>query len=66
MNLKNVRIKNNLTQLQLAGLIGVDVSTVTKWETGNSYPRAEMLPGIARTLGCSIDELFSDEEREAG
>ena len=66
MNLKNIRIRNNLTQLQLAGKIGVDVSTVTKWETGSSYPRAEMLPGIAKTLGCSIDELFSAEEKEAG
>ena len=33
---------------------------VCKWETGVSVPRTELLPLLARVLGCSIDELFDD------
>lgn len=59
-NLKSIRIKCGLTQSKLAALIGVEVSTVTKWETCTSYPRAEMLPELAKILGCTIDELYAD------
>jgi len=47
----------------LARLLGVEVSTVTKWETGDSYPRAEMLPDIAKLLGCKIDDLYAEAEK---
>ena len=50
-----------MTQAQLAAILGLEVSTVTKWETGDSYPRAEMLPEIARVLECTIDALYADE-----
>lgn len=48
----------NLTQDDVAKKIGVDRSTVAKWETGQSFPRAELLPKLASILNCTIDELF--------
>lgn len=47
------------TQTQLADKLGISQSTIAMWETGKAYPRADMLPAIAETLGCSIDELFA-------
>lgn len=47
-----------MTQVAFAAAIGIDRSTVAKWETGKAYPRADMLPDIAMALGCTIDALF--------
>ena len=61
------RLKLGMTQADLAGALGVDPSTVAKWESEKAYPRADLLPKIARLLGCTIDELYADEpEKEEG
>lgn len=57
------RIGLGLSQAELAKAMNVEVSTVAKWETGSSYPRAKLFPKLADTLGCSIDELFGREKR---
>ena len=55
------------TQARLARKLGISRATVAMWETGKSRPRYDMLPKIARLLGCTIDELYADEpEKEAG
>ncbi|WP_346705302.1 helix-turn-helix transcriptional regulator [uncultured Agathobaculum sp.] len=55
------------TQARLARELGISRATVAMWETGKSRPRYDMLPKIARLLGCTIDELYADEpEKEAG
>ena len=28
------------------------------WESGKSFPRAELLPRLAKLLECTVDELF--------
>lgn len=56
--IKIYRQKNGITQAALANILGVKQTTVAMWETNGSYPRAEMLPAIAKTLGCSIDALY--------
>ncbi len=48
----------NLTQFDVAKLLGVDRSTVAKWETSQSLPRAELLPKLAEILNCTTDELL--------
>ena len=58
--IKILREKNDLTQEALCKLTGVTQSAVAKWETGESRPRADKLPELARILGCSIDELFGE------
>lgn len=63
MSIANMRIRIHNTQLELARKIGVDRSTIAKWETGKSMPRAEMLPKLAECLGCTVDELLKKEVR---
>lgn len=58
--IKELRIKKNLTQAYLAEQLGVDKTTVSKWEIGTSSPRANMLPEIARILDCSIKDLYGN------
>jgi len=56
--IKALREKADLTQQRLGELLGVVQSTVAMWETGESMPRADKLPELARILGCTIDELY--------
>lgn len=56
--IKALREKTELTQQRLGELLGVVQSTVAMWETGESMPRADKLPELARILGCTIDELY--------
>ena len=65
INLKNLQVlrrKNNLTQAEVAITLGVSASSVAKWETTNTFPRAELLPALADLLHCSIDDLFGRGE----
>ena len=37
-NIKNARTKKNMTQLELADIVGVSYQAVSNWERGNSMP----------------------------
>ena len=60
MNIDIKRVNAGLSQERLANLLKVERSTVAKWETGKSMPRAELLPKIAKILGCTVDDLLND------
>lgn len=60
MNIAIKRVNAGLSQERLANLLKVDRSTVAKWETGKSMPRAELLPKIAKILCCTVDDLLND------
>lgn len=56
--IKKFREGSSLTQEKLAEQMGVDRSTVAKWETGEALPRAGKLTELARILNCSVDDLL--------
>lgn len=60
-NIRTFRKKMNLTQEQLAEIMGVTVGAVSKWESGLSNPDIMLLPKLARLFGVSLDVLFSVE-----
>ena len=62
--IRELRQKKQLTQEELARLLGVDRSAVARWETGSNLPRAEKLITLAKVFGCSLDELLTDEIKE--
>ena len=62
--LKEMRIKKNYTQQQLADLLFVDVTTVSKWERGVSYPDITMIPDICKALEISEHELIVSSRDE--
>lgn len=62
MNIVGARRSKGMTQQELADLLKTTRSTVAMWESGESFPRADKLPQLARILGCTIDDLFRDNE----
>ena len=59
-NLKVLRQKSGLSQIQLAHCLNVSQQAVAKWENGVANPRADTLLEIAKIFGCTIDDLFAD------
>ena len=57
-NIRFFRLKQKMTQAQLANRLGIQYQAVSKWETEISVPDTTMLPRIADVLGITIDELF--------
>ena len=57
--IKELREKSKMTQLQLAGKLGVSDKTVSKWETGKGYPDITLLEPIAEAFRISVTELIS-------
>lgn len=55
------RRDKGLTQDDLASYIGVSKTSVSKWETGRSYPDITFLPPLAAFFNISIDELIGYE-----
>ena len=58
-NIKLLRRKKNITQEQLASIIGVSIPAVSKWEKGVSFPDITYLPVIANYFEVSIDDLLN-------
>lgn len=52
------RKEKGVTQDELAEYIGVSKASVSKWETGQSYPDITFLPQLATYFNISIDELM--------
>ena len=57
-NLKKYRIKKNLTQEELADLLGLTPQSISKWERAESYPDITLLPALANIFETSIDLLI--------
>lgn len=52
------RKEKGITQQQLANYIGVSKASVSKWESGLSYPDILLLPELATYFNISIDDLL--------
>lgn len=52
------RKERKITQEQLADYIGVSKASVSKWESGLSYPDITLLPQLASYFDISVDELL--------
>ena len=61
--LKERRESLNITQLQLAGLLGVSKGAIGNWETDVNSPRATLLYDLFDILKCDANYLFQDEMR---
>ncbi len=59
-NLKILRLKNKLTQAELAAQVGVSSSTIGMYESGRREPDHATLLKIAQILGASTDDLLTD------
>ena len=58
MTIKERRTKVNISQKQLAKMVGVSQQAIAKWECGKSLPRSDKLPIVAKALSCSVDDIL--------
>ena len=57
-NLKETRIEKNLSQQQLADLVGVSRNTISSIETGQFNPTAKLALILCIALDKKFEELF--------
>lgn len=60
--IKKKRKELNLTQEQVAGILGVSTPAVNKWESGATYPDITLLPSLARLLKTDLNTLLCFKE----
>ncbi len=60
--LQQLRKQKGLTQEELAGMLYVSRTAVSKWESGRGYPSIDSLRAIAAFFSVSIDDLLSGDE----
>lgn len=63
MNLiRELRKAKRLSQQELAVKIGVDRSTIAKWEIGTHSPRTNKLRHLADILDCPLEALLPESK----
>ena len=59
---KEIRAEKNLTQGELAELVGVTRQTIISLEKGSYVPSLLLAMKLSETLGTPMMEMFSKEE----
>lgn len=59
-NLRRLRLSKGLTQEQAAAHWGVSPQSVSRWETGATFPDILLLPAIAEYYCVTVDDLFRE------
>ena len=57
MKLKSHRAEHDLTQQQLADMVGVSKQTVFNWEWGKTYPTYDHAKRLAKVFNCGLDDI---------
>lgn len=61
----SLRIKNNMSQGNLADNLGVSRQTVSKWENGMCMPDTEKLIQLSEIFNVSTDYILKGEDKQA-
>ena len=56
--LKELRMANNLSQMQLAKFLGISQSAIAKWELGKTEPTASAIILVAKYFNESTDYIL--------
>ena len=59
--IREARISQNMTQMNLADAMAVSYQAVSNWERGNSMPDIAKLEQLCHILNLSMDELLGSE-----
>jgi len=63
--LKQARANKNLSQSELANLVGVHVTNISRYERGENRPTTEVLTKLANALDTTADYLMGGSTHEA-
>ena len=57
VSIKAARVNAEYTMKEASERIGVSENTLRSWEKMKSSPKAELMPVICKTYGCTYDDL---------
>ena len=60
--LQELRKQRGMTQEELAEVLFVSRTAISKWESGRGYPNIESLKAIAKYFSVTVDELLSSDQ----
>lgn len=63
--IRQARIDQNMTQMNLADAMGVSYQAVSNWERGNSMPDISKLEQLCNVLHITVNELLGMEKAAA-
>lgn len=58
--LQKLRKEKKYSQEELADMLDVTRQSVSKWESGQTYPEMDKLLSICKIFGCTLEELTND------
>ncbi|MCI2154823.1 MAG: helix-turn-helix transcriptional regulator [Solobacterium sp.] len=64
LRLKSARTEKNLSQQQLADLVGVSRQTINAIEQGDYNPTIRLCISICKALDKTLDDLFWDPDSQ--
>lgn len=62
LKIKTLREQHNLSQEQLAEVLGVSRQLVSKWERGAGMPTVDMIVGISKLFEVTTDYILRQDE----
>ena len=65
LRLKAARAAMDMSQQQLADIVGVSRQTMNAIEKGDYNPTIKLCRSICRVLGKTLDELFWEEDEDS-
>ena len=57
-NLKKIRTRKNISQVEIANILSVDRSFISNIENGKNNPTLSTITNLAKALKVPVDELF--------
>lgn len=58
--IKELRIEKNLSQMQLAKIVGVSQKAIDYWERNVNEPKATYIIALVKAFDISFDEFFAE------
>ena len=62
--LQKLRKEKGFSQEELADKLEVTRQSVSKWESGQTYPEMDKLLAICKIFNCTLEEITNDEIKE--
>jgi transcriptional regulator with XRE-family HTH domain len=60
--IREIRNKKEFNQDDVAAMLNVSKQTYYKWEKGETEPKASQIQKLAKCLGVTIQDFFSEEK----
>lgn len=64
MNIRDIRLRKNLTQVEVATALGVSAVVYSRYETGSRQPSIDVLIQMADIFGVTVDYLLGRQDIE--